>query len=236
MLLLLAGMLGPAGTSAAQELPGWVQRITAQLHSGESQAYLLKDLKSGDRLFISMQATSGDLDPAIGIMDTTTPLGEVMTRYRGDIQRLLTEHENAAAALEEVRNRYFLAWDDDSGPGYAADLSYTVAEPGDYVLIAGSSLSALGRTTAGTLRLDDQADGVHFNLDLPDTQAGRDLLTSLKRGDVSQCSFSALILEEDWDYNRILQTPVRTILSAELLEISVVPMPAFPATTAQVVE
>ena len=94
----------------------------------------------------------------------------------------------------------------------------------------------LGRTTAGTLRLDDQADGVHFNLDLPDTQAGRDLLTSLKRGDVSQCSFSALILEEDWDYNRILQTPVRTILSAELLEISVVPMPAFPATTAQVVE
>ena len=97
-------------------------------------------------------------------------------------------------------------------------------------------LSILGRTTAGTLRLDDQADGVHFNLDLPDTQAGRDLLTSLKRGDVSQCSFSALILEEDWDYNRILQTPVRTILSAELLEISVVPMPAFPATTAQVVE
>ena len=94
----------------------------------------------------------------------------------------------------------------------------------------------LGRTTAGTLRLDDQADGVHFNLDLPDTQAGRDLLTSLKRGDVSQCSFLALILEEDWDYNRILQTPVRTILSAELLEISVVPMPAFPATTAQVVE
>lgn len=94
----------------------------------------------------------------------------------------------------------------------------------------------LGRTSAGTLRLNDQSDGVHFGLDLPDTQAGRDLLTSLKRGDVSQCSFSAVILEEDWDYDRMLRTPVRTVLDAELLEVSIVPMPSFPSTTAQVVE
>ena len=153
MLLLLVVLLGPAGASAAQDPPGRAQRISARLQSGESQAYLLKDLKSGDRLTVSMRATSGDLDPAIGVLDTTTPLGEVMTRYRADVQRLLTGPESAAAALEEVRNRYFLAWDDDSGAGYAAALSYVVSRPGDYVLIAGSSLSALGRGTAGDYEL-----------------------------------------------------------------------------------
>ena len=153
MLLLLVAMLGTAGASAAQDPPGRVQRITARLQSGESQAYLLKDLKSGDRLTVSMRATSGNLDPAIGVLDTTTPLGEVMTRYRADVQRLLTRPESAAAALEEVRNRTFLAWDDDSGAGYAAALSYIVSRPGDYVLIAGSSLSALGRATAGDYEL-----------------------------------------------------------------------------------
>ena len=100
-----------------------------------------------------MRATSGDLDPAIGILDTSTPLGEVMTRYRADVQRLLTGQESVATALEEVRNRYFLAWDDDSGAGYGATLAYAVAKPGDYVVIAGSSLSALGRTTAGDYEL-----------------------------------------------------------------------------------
>jgi HK97 family phage prohead protease len=103
-------------------------------------------------------------------------------------------------------------------------------------LLSHDASVVLGRTTAGTLQLSDQPDGVHFGLDLPDTQAGRDLLTSLKRGDVSQCSFSALVLEEDWDYDRMLRTPVRTVLAAELLEVSIVPLPAFPSTTAQVVD
>ena len=96
MLLLLVALLGTAGASAAQDPPAHVQRITARLQSGESQAYLLKDLKSGDRLTVSMRATSGNLDPAIGVLDTTTPLGEVMTRYRADLQRLLTGQENVA--------------------------------------------------------------------------------------------------------------------------------------------
>ena len=49
-----------------------------------------------------------------------------MTRYRADVQRLLAGNESVAAALEELRNRYFLAWDDDSGDGYAAALAYVV--------------------------------------------------------------------------------------------------------------
>ena len=165
-VLLVSVMLSLASPSAAQDQPARVQRITARLHAGETHAYLLNDLQSGDQLTVSMRATSGDLDPAIGIMDTTMPLEEFVTRYRADLQRLLAGNESVALALEELRNRYFLAWDDDSGPGYAATLAYVVPTPGDYVLIAGSSLSALGRATSGDYEL-------LIGLNAPDAQDGR---------------------------------------------------------------
>ena len=80
-------------------------------------------------------------------------LEEFGVRYRADLQRLLAANESVALALNELRNRYFLDFDDDSGAGYAAALQYVVPAPGDYVLIAGSSLSALGRATSGDYEL-----------------------------------------------------------------------------------
>ena len=100
-----------------------------------------------------MRSTSGNLDPAIGILDTATSLAEVVARYRADLQRLLAANESAALSVKEVRDQYFLAWDDDSGAGYAAALAYVVPTPGDYVLIASSSLSVLGRATSGDYEL-----------------------------------------------------------------------------------
>jgi len=43
----------------------------------------------------------------------------------------------------------FLAWDDDGGEGYAAALEYTILTAGDYRIIAGGALSALGHGTSG---------------------------------------------------------------------------------------
>ena len=73
-VLLVSVMLSQASPAAAQDQPARVQRITGRLQAGETHAYLLKDLQAGDRLTVSMRATSGNLDPAIGIMDTTMPL------------------------------------------------------------------------------------------------------------------------------------------------------------------
>jgi hypothetical protein len=55
--------------------------------------------------------------------------------------------------LPNLWDQYFLAWDDDSGPGYSAALQFKVPYAGDYFLIAASSLSAAGRSTAGNYRL-----------------------------------------------------------------------------------
>lgn len=157
--VLLAGLAFlPASLSAAQDQPARTQRITARLQSGETHVYLLKDLQEGDRLTLSMRSTSGNLDPLIGIVDIAAPLDETMAAYQSDLRRLLAENQSAAQAVEALRNQYFLAWDDDSGEGYAAALSFEVPASGDYALIAGSSLSTLGRSTFGDYELLVEVD------------------------------------------------------------------------------
>jgi hypothetical protein len=163
--LLCMVLLGRAAAGAAQDPPARVQRITSRLQAGDTHAYLLSDLQAGDRLTVSMRLTSGNLDPAIGILDTSAPLLEVMIRYQAEVQRLVAENENVAQGLEELRKRTFLAWDDDGGKGYAAALEYVVPAPGDYVLIAASSLSAFGRATSGDYEL-------LLGLNAPAAQAG----------------------------------------------------------------
>src|SRR5688572_2866304 len=48
----------------------------------------------------------------------------------------------------------------------------------------------LGRTGNGTVRLSEDAVGLRYEVDLPDTQAARDLMVSVRRGDISQSSFA----------------------------------------------
>jgi hypothetical protein len=152
--VLLAGLtVLLASPSAAQDQPARIQRITARLQAGETHAYLLQDLQRGDRLTLSMGSTSGNLDPLIGIVDSAAPLDETMAAYQADLQRLLAENESAAEAVAALRNQTFLAWDDDSGAGYAAALAFDVPDRGDYVLLAGSSLATLGRSTFGDYEL-----------------------------------------------------------------------------------
>lgn len=88
--------------------------------------------------------------------------------------------------------------------------------------------NVLGRTKSGTLRLSEDARGLKFEVDLPNTTLAKDLSESLKRGDISQCSFGFVPTSETWDYEP--EIPVRTINSVELHEISVVSIPAYEDT------
>ena len=56
----------------------------------------------------------------------------------------------------------------------------------------------LGRTTAGTLRLIEDNVGLRFECDLPDTSYANDLHTSIKRGDINQCSFGFYCTADKW--------------------------------------
>lgn len=87
----------------------------------------------------------------------------------------------------------------------------------------------LGRTTAGTLALAEDAKGLAFEILPPDTNWARDLITSVERGDVSSMSFQFLARREEWDDSGDM--PVRTLLEVELVDISPVTFPAYDATS-----
>jgi uncharacterized protein len=92
----------------------------------------------------------------------------------------------------------------------------------------------LGRTKAGTLHLFVDEAGLGYEIDTPDTQTGRDLVTSMKRGDVSQSSFGFTVDDDEWSEDEEGRT-VRTIKKvSRLFDVSPVTYPAYPDASAAV--
>jgi HK97 family phage prohead protease len=56
-------------------------------------------------------------------------------------------------------------------------------------LVDHDSTKLLGRTASGTLSLRSDSKGLYYEVQMPDTQLGRDTLTLCERGDISQSSF-----------------------------------------------
>jgi HK97 family phage prohead protease len=93
------------------------------------------------------------------------------------------------------------------------------------------SKMVLGRTTNGTLKLSEDDVGVRFEI-LPDPEISwhRDALRSVQRGDVTQMSFMFRGMKDAWDDQSDPDYPIRTVLEAELYEVSPVTFPAYPQT------
>lgn len=91
----------------------------------------------------------------------------------------------------------------------------------------------LGRTTSKTLRIAQTKKGLEYEYDSPDTQAARDLLVSIGRGDVSQSSFAFFIDEDKWDEpDEEGGIATRTIIKVKrLIDVSPVTYPGYSTTT-----
>ena len=92
----------------------------------------------------------------------------------------------------------------------------------------------LGRNKAGTLTMREDAAGLYVEITPPDTQAARDLVTSMQRGDINQMSFAFTVAREDQTWTRDGTGPwLRTIKKvSRLYDVSVVTYPAYQQTTA----
>ena len=103
----------------------------------------------------------------------------------------------------------------------------------DLLVLAGHDPQhVLGRVSAGTARVWDDGTGIAFEVVLPDTSYARDLTASMDRGDVCACSFAMYVRADDWHMDG--SEMVREVLAADVPELSVVAMPAYPATEASV--
>lgn len=104
----------------------------------------------------------------------------------------------------------------------------TIAEDDIRALFNHSPDMVLGRTRSRTLRLQEDARGLAFEIDLPDTQAARDLATSIERGDISGNSFSFQTLEDRWQRDDDVE--LRTLVRVRLFDVGPVTFPAYPQT------
>lgn len=91
----------------------------------------------------------------------------------------------------------------------------------------------LGRTKAGTLRLQEDDRGLRIEIDPPDTQFARDLITSIQRRDIDQMSFGFRTIKDQWDHQPD-GSVIRTLLEVELFDVSPVTFPAYPQTSVKV--
>lgn len=94
----------------------------------------------------------------------------------------------------------------------------------------------MGRTSAGTLELKQDSNGVFYRFEVPNTSYGNDLIESTKRGDVQGSSF---VFSMDWEEGYSIEERSDGKLIAKpkkinrMYEIGPVVMPAYPETTAQ---
>ena len=89
----------------------------------------------------------------------------------------------------------------------------------------------LARTKSGTLRLSVDDNGLAYEFTPPNTSTGRDLVESMKRGDVSQSSFAFTVDSDEWSEDqegRVLRTITKM---KRLLDVSPVTYPAYPDAT-----
>jgi HK97 family phage prohead protease len=92
----------------------------------------------------------------------------------------------------------------------------------------------LGRKSAGTARFWEEPDGLHYDADLPDTQAARDLQVSMARGDIKESSAAFYITDYAWENRSGVRT--RVIKEARLVEGSPHSFAAYAESTAKPAE
>lgn len=87
----------------------------------------------------------------------------------------------------------------------------------------------LGRTASGTLELEEDEVGLLYTIDPPDTSVARDLMESLRRGDVNQSSFAFYVRKQQF-IEEEGKPPLRIIQDVDLLDVSPVTFPAYEGT------
>lgn len=165
-LLLVALLLAPqwlpvhgltTAGAAAQEADGDEPRIqqTSGFVTGadDTDVFRLSGMQAGDLLSVYAQTTSGNLDPLVALLRDRNDLERVARDYNASLDEVVAANSDIAASLIVLRNQYFLAWDDDSGAGYAATFSYKLPDDGDYLLLVAPALGSLGRETFGEYSL-----------------------------------------------------------------------------------
>ncbi|MEK8132916.1 HK97 family phage prohead protease [Paenibacillus filicis] len=153
---------------------------------------------------------------------------EVRTTEGEDSKRTITGAIKYDTDSADMRDWYGDTIVEQIASGAFAD---SIASRGVVGLWSHDTSQVLGNTKSGTLRVFDGAKEMRFELDIPNTSVGNDAWELIQRGDVDGVSFGMRVTKDKWSSEKRgdLKIYKRSILNAELYEISPVAFPAYPA-------
>jgi hypothetical protein len=135
ILLLLVAPLTPTAWAQEDPEPHRVQALKGRLEqNGDAIWYLLPELEEGTVIYVRAERASGNLDPFVAVTDagmTGTSLGK---QFNSKVAQAMAEGQDPVDIVPEFADEVFVAWDDDSGGGFAANLAFQVPADGDYQL------------------------------------------------------------------------------------------------------
>lgn len=173
--------------------------------------------------------------PTTGEKEIRVMTGQVELRMEGDTE----------TAKPKVRGYAAVFGKESENLGSSEYQFREIIEPGAFSDVLADDVRALlnhdpnfilarSKAGEGTLRIGEDATGLWYEFEAPDTQAGRDLMESLRRGDIDQSSFSFTVAKDGqrWEEKQEGDGPTfikRTITKvARLFDVSPVTYPAYP--------
>lgn len=121
-------------------------------------------------------------------------------------------------------------WTEICAPGM---FTRTLKESPDVLMLRDhQSSQLLGRTTAGTLTLNQDAKGLAFTVTLPNTPIAADTVENIRLGNLDACSFGFNVPNggDTWVTNSD-NSVVRTLRDVNLAEVSITSFAAYPETS-----
>jgi hypothetical protein len=115
LTLLTIILIIPLSLVQAQDSPP-VQEVFGSLAPEQTDIYVILGMKKGQTLDALMENTSGNLDPILSILSGDTNLLATLESFQKDVANLIATSANPLVDLPAIRDKYSLAWDDDSGP------------------------------------------------------------------------------------------------------------------------
>lgn len=93
----------------------------------------------------------------------------------------------------------------------------------------------LGRTSAGTLELEEDDAGLRYTITTADTTIARDVVENIRAGNLQGSSFAFVARKETWEENEAGEA-IRTLEDVDLYDVGPVVNPAYEGTSAEAAE
>ena len=127
----------------------------------------------------------------------------------------------------------FWLWDDKVERIDREAFSRAIADEHDVrALFNHDSAHLLGRVKSGTLALSVDKTGLRYDIAVPDTRTGADVVEMIRRGDLDGSSFAFIPTRAEWISEDGYE--VRLIKDVDLIDVGPVTYPAYSSTTTSV--